>query len=210
LAVFLSVSPTRRSMAATAPSIISGRPTMAAFNQFGDILQGLRRLALALGDASRDERRGALGDLVGVKHQLGPTARFALVEIRVASAARGRLVALRVPIAARLRRARARSLYPPRDRVERIVVARIDVRVIIVPFFLASSLMSRAPARQSSRARSARLFVARRESRFGLFKSRETPWSSGYPVGPTDRERGRSTGGTDAGAGESRETRDGE
>jgi hypothetical protein len=94
-------------------------------------------LALALGDASRDERRGALGDLVGVKHQLGPTARFALVEIRVASAARGRLVALRVPISARLRRARARSLYPPRHRVERIVVARIDVRVIIVPFFLA-------------------------------------------------------------------------
>jgi hypothetical protein len=64
-------------------------------------------LALALGDASRDERRGALGDLVGVKDPLGPAAQFALVEIRVASAPRRRLVALRVPIAARLRRARA-------------------------------------------------------------------------------------------------------
>ena len=82
-------------------------PAMAVLNQFGDILERLRCLALALGDASRDERSGALGDFVGVQNLLGPTARFALVEIRVARAARGRLVALRVPIAARLRRARA-------------------------------------------------------------------------------------------------------
>jgi hypothetical protein len=37
----------------------------------------------------------------------------------------------------RLRRPRAGSLYAPRHRVEGVVVAKIDFRVVIVLFFLA-------------------------------------------------------------------------